>query len=366
MPKNSTFAAVPENIPLDNLHFDPHNPRLPAWVARDEESIHQHIVENYALRELIDSFTDNGYFEAERLLVIKLDDNPGHYIVVEGNRRLAALRELEEQARTAKEVAAISPDLLQDLSVIPCLIVESREEINTYLAYRHIGGMKTWSAEAKARFILNMANELASQGDTNPFRTIGRKIGSNAYGVRNLYTSLAVLEYAREELGLNTEYVQYSRFGVWDKCMNSSAIKEYIGLGDSKLYSEIVRNIESIDNDNLEEVISDLTVRSGGMPAIVNDSRLVTNYGRVLTNEAARQTLRDYEDLHMAVQVLKDEDYAYVINSIDNQISKIIEDIATTKFSEEIALELKTPVQKLYGHVRILHAAVQESIEDDD
>lgn len=65
MPTNSTFTAVPENIPLDNLDFDPHNPRLPVWVERDEESIQRHIVEDYALQELIDSFSDNGYFEAE-------------------------------------------------------------------------------------------------------------------------------------------------------------------------------------------------------------------------------------------------------------------------------------------------------------
>lgn len=286
--------------------------------------------------------------------------------MVEGNRRLAALRVLQEEARSTQVTTTLSPDRLQDLSIIPCLIVDSREEVNTYLAYRHIGGMKTWSAEAKARFILKMAAELVAEGDTNPFRTIGRKIGSNAYGVRNLYTSLAVLEYARDELGLSTDYIQYRRFGVWDKCMNSAAIKEYIGLGDSKQYSEIVNNIESIDDNRLKEVISDLTAPSDGRLAIVNDSRLVTNYGRVLTNEAARQTLRDYEDLHMAVQVLRDEDYAHVINSIDNQISKIIEEIATTKSSEEIALELKNPVQKLYGHVRILHATVQKAIEDDD
>lgn len=163
-------------IELSNLEFDHQNPRLPEWVERDEQKIFEHILEYYALDELIDSFLDNGYFEAERLIVIESEFTPGNYIVVEGNRRLAALKYLKEQFdATPDSVQVIPKDLSDELSHIPCLIVQSREEINTYLAYRHIGGMKTWGAEAKARFVLRMTKELIAKGDSDPFRTIGKK-----------------------------------------------------------------------------------------------------------------------------------------------------------------------------------------------
>ena len=355
-----------KSINLSDLEFDPENPRLPEWVERDDESILEHITENYSLDELIHSFLDNGYFEAERLIVIESVDNGGRYVVVEGNRRLAALKILHNQdAYAGFSDISIEPDKLANLSDIPCLIVYDRNDINTYLAYRHIGGMKTWSAEAKARFIMNMADNLAQEGDSNPFKTIGRKIGSNALGVRNSYLALAILRFAHDELNQDTSYLQYRRFGVWTRCMNSQNIREYINIGTPRDYQSIQESLIQLDADKLREIIGDLSIRRDGRQAIVNDSRLVTDYGRILQNEIALHALRTHEDISIALRIVEQQSIPSRIENISNQIGTLIDEVARG-IDLQTALESKAPAERMLGYSRSLSASISSLLESDD
>ncbi len=82
------------------LRLDPENPRLPEEVIGESQSaILRYLFDNAVLDELATSYTNNGFFEHEPLMVAR-DDH--HYVVLEGNRRLAALKILlqdEEQWR---------------------------------------------------------------------------------------------------------------------------------------------------------------------------------------------------------------------------------------------------------------------------
>ncbi|WP_419848551.1 hypothetical protein [Candidatus Poriferisocius sp.] len=367
MPDRPIHHTQQATLSLDSLEFDPDNPRLPNWVAKNDEAIYEHITQNYTIGELVDSFIDNGYFEAERLIVIPSQSISDRYIVVEGNRRLAALKYLQDQLNdTLLPDTIVSEPRRSELTAIPCLIVESREEVNTYLAYRHIGGMKTWSAEAKARFILRMIDSLIADDDQHPFRTIGRKVGSNAYGIRNLYIAIAVLEHARDELDLDVDYLQYKRFGVWTRCMNSSEIREFIGLGDPKNYSEIVDRIANLHNDKLQEVIEDLSIGPHHPTPVVNDSRLVTTYGRVLNHTNAYRVLRDHKSLQAAIIVLEEQDMARRILTIEDQISIVLDDIREFDLDKEVAKEIQQPTRKLLQSARMLHFTIAGTIDEDN
>ena len=78
-------------IPLSNLLFDPENPRLPKEFRgnRDEQAIIKHMLRDESLIELMKSIGQTGYSASEPLLVVPESEK---YIVVEGNRRLAALK----------------------------------------------------------------------------------------------------------------------------------------------------------------------------------------------------------------------------------------------------------------------------------
>ena len=261
-----------QHILVGNLLLDGDNPRLPEKLRGGSQSeLLNFLREKGVLEELAQSYLDNGFFQHEPLIVLRADDH-GKYTVVEGNRRLAALKILHE-APEADDIHFVgidpTPAQLEDLEEIPCFPVSERDEIHAYIGFRHIGGLKTWSPEAKARYVLAEVRKLAERGVADPFRALGRRVGSNTQGARNSYLAIRILFYAREGFGLNVAYVQEQRFGVWLRCMNSADIRTYIGLNGAGTYQEVEEALNGIQKERLAEVLGDLTSGGGASPSSV-------------------------------------------------------------------------------------------------
>lgn len=298
-----------QRLPVELLLLDDNNPRLPErLLGHSQPEVLRFFHEQGVLEELAQSFLDNGFFQHEPLIVVKRVGEE-RYVVVEGNRRLAALKILLGSTETDElRFIAIDPSAEQreQLSEIPCVLVSSKEQVHAFVGFRHIGGIKTWSAEAKARYVLTEVQQLVAGDVANPFRELGRRVGSNAQGMRNSYLAFRILLHAREELGVPVEYVQENRFGVWLRCMNSADIRKYIGLKKASAYHEIEEALSEIDGAKLAEVLADLKRKDGRSQAVLGDSRDVTNYGRVLTHERAHSILRKTNDLSLAKQIVDD------------------------------------------------------------
>jgi len=75
-------------IPIENLNFDPQNPRIPTSVeSSDNDSVINWMLKSANLLELMGSIAEKGFFPAEPLLVIPIEEGSDKYYVVEGNRR---------------------------------------------------------------------------------------------------------------------------------------------------------------------------------------------------------------------------------------------------------------------------------------
>src|SRR4051812_44936650 len=75
-----------------DLWLDVKNPRLPEDLApRTQEQLAEHIANEYNTIDVARSMVEHGYFDSEPLVAIK---SGGKLIVVEGNRRLTALKVL--------------------------------------------------------------------------------------------------------------------------------------------------------------------------------------------------------------------------------------------------------------------------------
>src|SRR5690242_7942492 len=83
-----------KTLSVSALHLDPKNPRLGRESAgRAPREIIQYLFDHDKAFELAESIAGRGYFPNEPLLAIRED---GKLVVVEGNRRLAALKALQE------------------------------------------------------------------------------------------------------------------------------------------------------------------------------------------------------------------------------------------------------------------------------
>ena len=364
----------PTILPLSvsDLRLDRVNPRLPEDMQGAEpDAILDYLHDTAVLQELIQSFVDNGFFEHEPLVVWK-DPALAGYVVLEGNRRLAALSILLQlgvarDAEIEPELQEpLEPERLAELQTIPCYVVPDRDAVHRFLGFRHIGGLKTWPPESKARYILTEIEKLSASGfEGNPFASLGRRVGTNAQGIRPLYLALKILHFAKSEFGIDVHTVSSRRFGVWMRCMSAPLLMQYIGFaqegeGAPTSVASVEQRLQRIDGPNLAEVIGDLTPERGGK-ALLRDSRDISTYSAVLANEHAHIVLRSTNDFELAAEVVARAGVGERVLRIERQVRLIREQVELLGSVEADAIE---PSSRLVNASRGLQAAIAAFAQD--
>jgi hypothetical protein len=240
------------NIPVQRLHLDPLNPRLPESIqGKSEMEVLKGLYEEYGLDELAISMSQNGYFDEEPLVVIPRDlptsltvykkgstdltdaymkfINAGttHFTVAEGNRRLAtAMVLLDSNLRHKLNIRSweeLTDVVRDDLSILPVIVYSNRDEVVPYLGIRHITGIKKWDSYAKARYIVSMIKSGSS------IEAIEHQIGDKQSSVRKNALSYYLLEQAHEELDFDTSRAKED-FSFLILSVGQVNVKRYLGL----------------------------------------------------------------------------------------------------------------------------------------
>ena len=143
---------------INDLLLDLDNPRLPEDVSeKNEKQVFKHIIRQYDIDELVQAIGENDYFAGEPLIVIPSKKHSGKYIVVEGNRRLTALKVLNDpnlaEENHLKNLTTKAKEAKYKPTKVPCVIFNDRSKVLFYLGLRHVNGVKSWDLIAKARYI---------------------------------------------------------------------------------------------------------------------------------------------------------------------------------------------------------------------
>lgn len=274
---------------LQDLHFDPENPRLPERLKHAPESeVLEFLLLECSLIELMLSIGQQDFFVGEPLLVVPRAD--GGFIVVEGNRRLGALKLLQPGAEAPVkpgEVVRAQAEAIFHPDNIPVLVFQQRDDILTYLGYRHITGIKEWGALAKARYLRQL--RVKHGGDnTSAHKALAREIGSKAAHVAKLLTGLALLERARDTGLLSQLHVQEDDipFSLLTTGIGYGNICAFIGLQGSS-------DVEAASLKDTEFAQFFTWVFDKSTPStVLGDSRNFDKLARVVANEQALEQLR--------------------------------------------------------------------------
>jgi hypothetical protein len=172
-----------KEISYKNLKLDNQNPRIPKSIRDSnptEEKLIEYMLLDASLIELMLAIGENGYFPGEQLLVVK--DSDDKYRVIEGNRRLTAVKLLNnpELATVQKsKIKRVLEETEERPKDIPCLEFKTEEEIHTYLGFRHITGIKEWGLLEKARYLYSLKETIFEDNNINyTSREIAKMIGS--------------------------------------------------------------------------------------------------------------------------------------------------------------------------------------------
>lgn len=242
-------------IAVTDLHFDPDNPRIPPLVdAADDSQVLDWMLSDAGLVELMGSIAVKGFFPAEPLLVMPNPAGPG-YLVLEGNRRLAAVRlllepDLAPQRKNA--VAAVADEVVDraQLQALPCAIFELREKVLDYLGFRHITGVKQWEPEAKARYMQSLYARHIPDAGEEVYRLIARIIGSRADYVSRLLASLRLHEAIVADAELQRTLAEDNKpYSLVTLAVTYRAVNDYLniekleGMDPDRVNKEHLRNL---------------------------------------------------------------------------------------------------------------------------
>jgi hypothetical protein len=205
------------NVPVEQLVLDKENARLASSLVHEptQEDLLRVLWTEMAVDEVALSIAANGYYPDEALLVIPDKESgaapDGRYIVVEGNRRLAAVRLLRDahlrQKIRATSLPTISQTRRRALDRLPAFVHPDRQSIWAYVGFRHVNGTKPWDAFSKAEYVARVHEEFGV-----PLGEIAERIGDRHSTVLRLYFGHKVLRQAEQMAGFEKEDRIRNRF----------------------------------------------------------------------------------------------------------------------------------------------------------
>ena len=285
---------------LDQLLLDNKNPRLPdGYQNATQAQLLTLLAEDYSLPDIGSSIAANGYFAEEPLVTVK-HPTLDKWIVVEGNRRLAALLLLATPTKAPKELQdtwkEIAKGAKKTVSEVPILVYRERREVTPYLGFRHITGVLEWRPYQKGRYVA----QLVEEGNLD-FAEIARLIGSKAKTVREHYVSYTLVRQAKNSFNLDTERVQES-FGILRRALSDPNIRNYIGLELDRTERDLSRPLKKSNASKLDEAFRWM-FGTKSKAAAIRESRDLSKLGAVLANDSALAALKTSGDLSYAFEL---------------------------------------------------------------
>lgn len=297
-----TQEIVVEQVAVKDLHFDPKNPRLAEYgitPATPEDEVLKILWDAMDVRELVQSISASGFFPHEALIIAEED---GKKIVIEGNRRLAAVKVLlagEKNNEHGWAIPSLDADARAKLETLPT-ITSTREVAWRFLGFKHVNGPAKWSSYAKATYIATVHKQYGV-----PLAGIANQIGDRHNTVQRLYRGLMVLEQAERE-GV------YTREDIFRTRLAFSHLYtglDYEGIGGFLSVAPKERETDDpVPSEKLKE-LGELLVwlygsKKEGIPPVVETQNPdLRRLSAVVANREAVAALRAGEDLSKSYEI---------------------------------------------------------------
>ena len=213
-------------------------------------------------------------------------------VVVEGNRRLAALMMIDrtrngvEKSAKWKDIISQFPDsAFKRLEDIPYILEPNRKSVQSYLGFRHVTGIKKWKPAEKAQFIAHLIED-----EKLTYEHVRRRIGSKLPTVRQNYISYRLLlQMEKQDEDVDVEKVE-DRFSVLYLSLRTEGVRKYLQI-DIDADPRTARR--PVPPSRLQELTNFALWLFGDEKheSIVSDSRQVDEFGRVLLSKKAVEYL---------------------------------------------------------------------------
>jgi len=349
---------------IENLLLDNENPRFAgALIGKSENDVIKKLSEEKNLGELIQSFLENGYYEAEPLLVVCDQKSKGKYRVIEGNRRVAAIKILLDENRmkefgylAVNKKYFVSEKIKKELTnEIPIQVYENKQALWSYLGYRHIKGARPWDPYSKTLYILSIFEDY-----NESLEEIASRIGDTNVTVYKMYNGMKVLQQAEQQDYIHPKELKSFSFSHLYTILGYSETLKFLGIKPSKKGLFVDRPIPTKNLDNLKLLIEFLYGDREGKrkPVIKSQNPDLRRLNSVLADRKAlldlKENTNDIRALENAFIVTGGEDFGFE-KMISNSLNSL------KKASGNVHLYKGDP--DIFKDVEELYLVVKELIE---
>jgi hypothetical protein len=288
---------TPVHVTLDQLLLDPNNPRFselgeelnPIPEARfADDKVQANTFEKmkadiFDVAELRDTIKTIGFLPMDRIVVRRWKapspDKADRFIVIEGNRRVSALKWLVNLHDVGKET--FSDAKLKNLTEFEALLLnESLAHSSAALilpGLRHVSGIKEWGAYQKAKAVHALrASGLSSQESA-------QSLGLSTRAANSAYRCFLALEGMKndEEFG---EYAEPKMYSYFEEVFRRANLRAWLQWNDEegKFSAE----------DHLKEFYSWMTPQGENAVLKLTEAKSVRDLSEILSDENALNVLR--------------------------------------------------------------------------
>ena len=285
---------------VSDLAFDLRNPRLSEFDLPDNTTgidVIQALWEKMDVKEVMMSIAASGFFPHEPLIVSQEDEKN---IVIEGNRRLAAVKVLLNPSLVegAVELPSITEAAKKAIQELPT-VRGTREKAWRYLGFKHVNGPAKWSSYAKSRYIADVHRVFNVK-----LEDIARQIGDTHRTVQRLFRGLMVIEQA-ERLNVfrrEDRWRSHFSFSHLYTGLDYDGISAFIGLRP-----ETEEDREPVPSEKKEE-LGELCLwmygskKAGKLPVIETQNPHLRQLDAVVADKEAIAALRSGQGLAYAYE----------------------------------------------------------------
>lgn len=223
------MATAQQTVLLSRIYLDPENPRHE--TLPDEPSIIKHLVAKEGVRPLAKDIAEaGGTSPIDLIALVQHPKVKNAYVVVEGNRRICALKLLQDADKAGNEkdkryFANLAQNMRHAIHKVSAIVFDSRESAQRWFALRHEGeqdgvGTKAWNSDQKTRFSV---------------RTQGKNPNAQA---------LLVLDYARQYALLSAQEIGELSITTVTRYLSNPVVRHALGLADGNTLDILVPDAE--------------------------------------------------------------------------------------------------------------------------
>ena len=351
--------GIKKFVNVNNLFFDELNPRLPLNLQNvvDELRIIDYMIKFGNIDELMESIAVNGYSDAEPLLVVESKEKTG-YIVVEGNRRLAAVKLLSNPKAAKVKIAKISA-IVEGANYIPedipVIVYSSREVILDYLGYRHITGVKEWGSLEKARYLDQLYHNHKSD-EKNIYSKLAKMIGSKPAYVLKLHQALKLYDLAIEEAFYGEDIDEQDISFSWIyTALGRSSVLQFLNIQESK-----DADLLTLNESNYKK----LFVWLFGKKSKIKDSRQIKDLAEIISAPEAIEAFEKGAERDEAIVFTEGPSKAFTNFLVDAK-NYMLQALNILPQLKEVPSESKDLVGNIKKSIKLIESGIEDNSDKE-